>query len=80
LSVQHQRLTVDQNVKMLEIQVLKAHLQSLKREHSWLLTAYFKLKKEEIARLSEKTQNELFDVGFRLQALKNEFPNVFKEA
>ena len=80
MTVQKLALTPEQNVKLLEIQVLKAHLKSLRREHSWLLKAYFKLKTEQAKRLAEKTHNEILDVGSRLKALKKEFPNVFNEA
>jgi len=38
------------------------------------------LKKEEIARLAEKTEQEILDVGLRLKSLQLEFPSAFKEA
>jgi hypothetical protein len=75
-----QVLNGDLTAKLIEIRVLKAHLKSLRREHSWLLKAYFKLKTEETKKLGEKIGYEILDVGARLNALKTEFPNVFKEA
>jgi len=77
---EHLRLRANHNATIIEIKVLKTHLKSLQNEHTHLLNAYSKLKKEEIARLAEKTEQEIFDVGTRLQLLKQEFPSAFKEA
>jgi len=77
---EHLRLRANHNATIIEIQVLKTHLKSLQNEHTHLLNAYFTLKKEEIAQLAKKTEQEIFDVGLRLKALQSEFPSAFKEA
>jgi len=60
---EHLHLRSNHTLTLTEIRVLKAHLKSLRQEHSHLLNAYRTLKKEEIAKLTEKTENEILDVG-----------------
>ena len=74
-----QGLAADEKASLKEIQVLKAHLKSLRTQHDWLVQTCFRLKSRHAKKLAKETQQEIFNVGTRLKHLQEKYPNAFKE-